>query len=385
MSRQETRSGPLTGFRVIEFAGLGPAPFAAMMLADHGAQVIRIARKGPAGPAGDIDLLARGRQHLGLDLKQPEAVQLALRLIASADALIEGFRPGVMERLGLGPKECAAANPALVYGRATGWGQSGPLAQAAGHDINYTALAGTLHAVGRPGEPPTPVPGFVGDFGGGGMLLAFGIVSALLEAQRSGQGQVIDAAVSDGAALLATLNHGWLASGQWQDEAGVNMGDGGAPFYNTYRCSDGRFISVGAIEPQFYRELLQRGGLADEALPAQWDRKGWPQMKARLAALFATRSRDEWCQLLENSEACFAPVLGFREAPQHPHHVARATFGVASGITQPNPAPRFARTVSAPAQALGREGQHSEAVLKDLGFSDAELQRLIAQGTVWVA
>ncbi len=378
-----TRRGPLAGLRIVEFAGLGPAPFAAMMLADHGAEVIRIARRGPPPPGGPIDLLARGRVHLGLDLKQPQAVQIALRLIGSAQGLIEGFRPGVMERLGLGPDPCLQANPALVYGRATGWGQTGPLAQAAGHDINYTALSGTLHAVGRPGEPPTPVPGFLGDFGGGGMLLAFGMVSAMLEATRSGRGQVIDAAVSDGAALLSTLNHGWLATGHWSTRAGTNMGDGGAHFYNTYRCSDGRFVSVGAIEPQFYRDLLQRCGIDDPAFGAQWDAAGWPALTERLRALFATRSRDEWCALLEGSDACFAPVLDFHEAPLHPHNVARETFGTASGVVQPNPAPRFSRTVSAPAAPVAEEGSGSRKVLQTLGLDAAEIDALLARGTIW--
>ena len=378
------KTGPLAGLRIVEFAGLGPAPFAAMMLADHGAEVVRIARRAPPGAPEGIDLLARGRRHLGLDLKQPAAQDVARRLVARSHGLIEGFRPGVMERLGLGPDECARINPALVYGRATGWGQDGPLAQAAGHDINYVALGGTLHAIGRPGEPPTPVPGFIGDFGGGGMMLAFGLLAALLEAQRTGRGQVVDAAVADGAALLATLNHGWLASGQWNLQAGTNMGDGGAPFYNTYRCADGRFVSVGAIEPPFYAELLRRCGLAgDPAFAAQWDRAAWPQQREQLAEMFNTRTRDEWCALLEGSDACFAPVLDFTEAPRHPHMAARQTFGTADGIVQPNPAPRFSRTVSAQAQALGSEGGDTRALLGTLDFSAAEVEALLAQGAAW--
>lgn len=376
--------GPLSGLRVIEFAGLGPAPFAAMMLADHGAQVIRIARPAAAPVGGDVDLLARGRLHLGLDLKRPEAIEVVLRLIESADALIEGFRPGVMERLGLGPQACLQRNPRLVYGRATGWGQSGPLAMAAGHDINYTALSGTLHAVGKHGEP-TPVPGFVGDFGGGGMMLAFGVLAAMLEAGRSGQGQVIDAAVSDGAALLATLVYGWRSAGQWNTQPGSNMGDGGAPFYNTYRCSDGRYISVGAIEPQFHRELLTRCGIAPETMPEQWNPALWPQRREQMAALFVTRTRDEWCALLEGSDACFAPVLDLDEAPAHPHNVARAAFSRVDGILQPNPAPRFSRTVSAESQPVRREGSDTDAVLQAAGFSAAEIERLLAQSVVWQA
>ena len=327
--------GPLAGIRILEFAGLGPAPFAAMMLADHGAEVIRIARRAPPGPGQELDLLTRGRRHLGLDLKQPEAVAIVRRLLATADGLIEGFRPGVMERLGLGPEDCAALQPRLVYGRATGWGQSGPLALAAGHDINYIALSGTLHCIGPAGSPPTPVPGFIGDFGGGGMMLAFGLLAALMEAGRSGRGQVVDAAISDGAALLATLNHGWHAIGQWSNDAGTNMGDGGAPFYNTYRCADGRDIAIGAIEAPFYRQLRERCGLDDPAFDAQWDRDTWPAQKARLAALFATRSRAEWRAVLEGSDACFAPVLSMADAPAHPHNKARGVFQDIAGVIQP--------------------------------------------------
>ena len=381
--RQPEGRGPLAGLKVVEFAGLGPAPFAAMMLADHGAEVVRIARPGPPGPGQTVDLLARGRAHLGLDLKQPEAIAVARRLVAGAQVLIEGFRPGVMERLGLGPDACLADNPRLVYGRATGWGQSGPLALTAGHDINYIALSGALHCIGPTGGPPTPVPGFIGDFGGGGMLLAFGILAALQTAQRTGRGQVVDAAVSDGAALLTTLNHGWRHIGEWTDEAGTNLGDGGAHFFNTYRCSDGRFISVGSIEPPFYRELLQRLGIDDPAFRAQWDRAGWPQLKQRLAAIFATRTRDEWCALLEGSDACFAPVLSLTEAPAHPHNVARGTFGVAGGITQPAPAPRFSGTSSPPVRALGQEGADTRAVLQAAGFDEATIERLLASGAAW--
>lgn len=378
------KTGPLAGFRVVEFAGLGPAPFAAMMLADHGAEVVRIARRAPPGAVEGIDLLARGRQHLGLDLKQAPALEVARRLIARSHALVEGFRPGVMERLGLGPADCEALNPALVYGRATGWGQDGPLAQAAGHDINYLSLSGVQQAIGREGEAPTPVPGFIGDFGGGGMMLAFGMLAALLAGQRSGHGQVVDAAVVDGAALLSTLNHGWLASGQWNTKAGTNMGDGGAPFYNTYRCADGRFVSVGAIEPPFYRELLRHTGLdGDPAFAHQWDRSAWPALRERMAAVFAMRTRDEWCAQLEGSDACFAPVLDFHEAPAHPHLAQRHTFGTASGIVQPNPAPRFSRDVSAAAAPTHAEGAHTGDVLLSLDFTPAQIAALREQGAVW--
>lgn len=380
------KAGPLSGLRIVEFAGLGPAPFAAMMLADHGAEVVRIARRAPPGAPEGIDLLARGRQHLGLDLKQPAARDVARRLIARSHALIEGFRPGVMERLGLGPRDCETLNPALVYGRATGWGQDGPLAQAAGHDINYLSLSGVQHAIGREGETPTPVPGFIGDFGGGGMMLAFGVLAALLAAKQTGRGQVVDAAVVDGAALLSTLNHGWLASGQWNTQAGTNMGDGGAPFYNTYRCADGRFVSVGAIEPPFYRELLQRTGLEHEpAFARQWDRAAWPALRERMAAVMATRTRDEWCAQLEGSDACFAPVLDFLEAPEHPHLAHRHTFGTAGGIVQPNPAPRFSLDVSAAAAPTHAEGAHTGDVLLELDFSAQEIADLREQGAVWSA
>lgn len=378
-------AGPLAGLRVVEFAGLGPAPFAAMMLADHGAQVIRIARREGSELGRSFDLLARGRRHLGLDLKRAQAVEAALRLIDQADVLIEGFRPGVMERLGLGPDVCLTRRPRLVYGRATGWGQSGPLAHSAGHDINYIALSGALHCVGPQEGPPTPVPGFIGDFGGGGMLLAFGVLAALHSAARTGRGQVVDAAVSEGAALLTTLNHGWLHSGEWLDRAGVNMGDGGAPFFNTYRCSDGRHVSIGAIEPQFYRELLQRCGVTDPAFDAQWNRDAWPDLKERFAALFATRSRDEWCALLEGSDACFAPVLSLAEAPGHAHHRARGSFGAAGGVVQPSPAPRFATTPSAPVQQRREEGADTHTLLQEIGFTDEEAAALLADGTAWSA
>ncbi|MFZ3287243.1 MAG: CaiB/BaiF CoA-transferase family protein, partial [Telluria sp.] len=341
-------AGPLAGIRVIEMVGLGPCPFAAMMLADMGAEVIRIDRK--ATPGADtpfpmlgtkFDVMARGRRSLALDLKQPGALEVALRLLDQADAVLEGFRPGVMERLGLGPDVCQARNPKLVYGRITGWGQSGPLAQAAGHDLNYLALTGMLHAMGRAGEPPAPPLNLVGDFGGGAMMLAFGVVCAMLEARRSGKGQVVDAAMTDGAALLGAMIYGFRAHGSWDERREANLLDGGAPFYDTYACADGKFISIGSIEPQFYALLLRLTGVSDPAFDAQMERSGWPALKAKLSALFKTRTRAQWCELLEGTDVCFAPVLDMAEAPQHPHNRARATFVEVDGVTQPAPAPRF--------------------------------------------
>jgi len=337
-------AGPLQGLKVIEMAGLGPGPFCAMLLADMGAEVLRIER--PGTPHTPHDILARGRTHLALDLRAGGAADQVLRLIERADVLIEGFRPGVMERLGLGPEPCLQRNPRLVYGRMTGWGQHGPLAQAAGHDINYIALSGALHAIGRSGEGPVPPLNLVGDFGGGAMLLAFGVLSALYEAQRSGQGQVIDAAMTDGAALLSAMMYGFKAAGRWSNQRGENLLDGGAHFYDTYACADGRYVAIGAIEPQFYALLRERCGIADDpAFDAQMDPAAWPLLKLRLADVFRTRTRDEWCALLEGSDACFAPVLDWDEAPQHPHNQARGTFVTAHGLTQPAPAPRFSRSV----------------------------------------
>ncbi|WP_342130337.1 CaiB/BaiF CoA transferase family protein [Hydrogenophaga sp. OTU3427] len=337
-------TGPLTGFKVLEFAGLGPAPFCGMVLADLGAEVVCIARPGSSPDATNI--LSRGRQWVHLDLRQPEGVATALDLVAHADALIEGFRPGVMERLGLGPDDCLARQTRLVYGRMTGWGQFGPLSHAAGHDINYIAISGALHAVGRAGEPPVPPLNYVGDFGGGGMLLAVGLLAALLESRRSGEGQVIDVAMTDGAALMSAMMYGFKAAGEWSNQRGDNLLDGGAFFYDTYACADGRHVAVGAIEPQFYAQLRQHCGLAsDPAFDAQMDRGQWIPLKARLAEVLATRTRDQWCALLEGTDACFAPVLDWDEAPRHPHNLARRTFFEDQGIVQPSPAPRFSRTV----------------------------------------
>jgi len=375
--------GPLRGLTIIEMAGLGPAPFCAMMLADMGAEVIRIDQKRKAGaPASAFfshpryDVLARGRRSLALDLKKPAGTRVALSLIAKADALLEGFRPGVMERLGLSPETCLQSNPKLVYGRMTGWGQHGPLAAAAGHDINYVALTGALSAIGRPGTPPAVPLNLVGDFGGGAMMMAFGLLCGILEAQRSGRGQVIDAAMTDGAALLAAAMYGFKADGQWSNERSSNMLDGGAPYYDTYTCADGKHIAIGAIEPQFYALLRERLGLNDPAFDHQNDRSRWPELKRRLAEVFATRTRDQWCELLEGSDACFAPVLDWDEAPRHPHNRERAVFTTVDGVLQPAPAPRFSRTPGTVKTPPVAPGEHSVAILKDCGMSDSEIEAL---------
>ena len=338
-------AGPLAGLRIIELAGIGPGPFAAMMLADHGAEVIRIDRPGARIDARDP--LLRSRRLIGLDLKSDEGKARVRELAKTADGLIEGFRPGVTERLGLGPEVLLADNPRLVYGRMTGWGQFGPYAQAAGHDINYIALAGALHAYGRAGEKPTPPINMVGDFGGGGMMLAFGMVSALLHAKTTGQGQVIDAAMTDGAATLMSMIWGFKANGIWTDDRGTNMLDTGAHFYDTYATGDGKWLSIGSIEPQFYAELRRLAGLADDPdFDAQMDRSQWGPLKDKLTALFLTRTRDEWGALMEMTDVCFAPVLSLAEAPAHPHNAARGTFIEVGGVMQPAPAPRYSVTVN---------------------------------------
>lgn len=330
-------------------AAIGPVPFCGMMLSDMGADVVRIDRKAATAMHAS-NPVNRGRRSIALDLKDPADLQTLHQLIDHADGLIEGFRPGVMERLTLGPEPCLERNPQLVYGRMTGWGQTGPLAQAAGHDINYIALSGALHAMSRDGQPPSPPLNLVGDYGGGAMLLTVGMLAAMLEAARSGKGQVVDAAMTDGSALLMSLFHGLQATGHWQDPPGSNMLDGGAHFYNTYACADGRFISIGPIEPQFYTEFLQRCGIDDPAYSAQMDKQTWPSLKDKLAALFLTRTCDEWCQLLEGTDACFAPVLNTAQAAAHPHNLARQTFVTVDGVTQAAPAPRFSRT---PAEIRG--------------------------------
>ncbi len=379
--------GPLTGFRVLEFVGIGPGPFCGMMLSDAGAEVLAIDRAGRVGkePSFPVstDVMARGRRNVGLDLKSEAGREVALRLIESADALIEGFRPGVMERLGLGPEVCLERNPRLVYGRMTGWGQEGPIAHSAGHDINYIALAGALHAVGRPGAPPTPPLNLFGDFGGGGMLLAYGLVCALLETQRPGQGQVVDAAMVDGAAALMAMIYGGHAAGWWKDERASNFIDGGSHYYDSYETKDGKFIALGSIEPQFYAELLEKSGLGEEMnLPKQNDRVRWPEMKERVAAVFRTKTRDEWCALMEGSDVCFAPVLSLAEAPKHPHNLARKTFVELEGTVHPAPAPRFSRTPSEIAAPPAPAGAHTRDALAAWGFEAEELDRLAGDGTI---
>jgi alpha-methylacyl-CoA racemase len=382
-------AGPLSGIKVIEMVGIGPCPFAAMMLADMGAEVIRIDRKPKPGAANPFpmlgtkfDVMARGRRSLALDLKHPEAREIVLQLAEQADILIEGFRPGVMERLGLGPDDCLARNPKLVFGRITGWGQSGPLSQSAGHDLNYIALSGMLHAMGRADSPPAPPLNLVGDFGGGAMMLAFGVVCAALEARSSGKGQVVDAAMTDGSALLGAMMYGLRAFGSWNDNREANMLDGGAPFYDTYACRDGKFLSVGAIEPQFYAQLLELTGATDPDLQKQWSQKRWPELKAKFAVLFATRTRDEWCDLLEGTDACVAPVLDMSEAPLHPHNRARGAFVDIDGVTQPAPAPRFSRTAPEAGQGPAAPGAHSAAVLADWGWSVEAIEALQSGGVI---
>jgi alpha-methylacyl-CoA racemase len=378
--------GPLAGITVIEIAGIGPGPYCGMMLADLGADVIRIDRAA-AVRGGDperppADLLGRGRRSVGVDLKSPDGVEVVLGLVETADALIEGFRPGVTERLGIGPEECLARNPRLVYGRMTGWGQDGPYATTAGHDINYISLAGALEPIGRKGQAPVPPLNLIGDFGGGGLLLAFGVVAALLDARRSGEGQVIDAAMVDGAASLMTMTHSFRAMGIWNDERGTNMLDTGAHFYDVYECADGKYVSIGSIEPQFYAELLRLTGLEGEDLPWQQDRSQWPVLKERLAAIFRTRTRDEWCEVMEGTDVCFAPVLAIPEAIEHPHNVERGTFVEVAGITQPGPAPRFSRTPGAVRRPPAHPGQHTDEVLTEAGLDADRVAKLREAGVI---
>jgi alpha-methylacyl-CoA racemase len=378
--------GPLNGVKVLEVAGIGPGPFAAMMLADMGAEVLRIDRAGSVR-GGDperppLDPLARGRRSVGIDLKQPAGVELLLELVEGADALVEGFRPGVAERLGFGPDTCLARNPKLVYGRMTGWGQEGPYAHTAGHDINYIALAGALAHLGRAGEPPTPPINLVGDFGGGGMLMAFGVVCGLLESSRSGQGQVIDAAMVDGAALLMTMMHGFAAMGMWNDERGTNLLDTGAHCYDVFETSDGKWVSIGSLEPQFYAELLDKLPVDPADFANQHDRSAWPAMKEKLGAVFRTRTRQEWCEVFEGSDVCFAPVLTMTEAASHPHNQQRGTFVEVAGLVQPAPAPRFSRTPPAVPSAPPHAGQHTDAALADWGVDPGRLDGLRDAGVV---
>jgi alpha-methylacyl-CoA racemase len=381
-------TGPLAGVRIIEIAGIGPGPFAAMLLADMGAEVIRVERtqsvRGPAPESAHWDVLLRGRRNVAIDLKHERGVETLLRLVEHADALIEGFRPGVMERLGVGPDRCLALNPRLVFGRMTGWGQSGPLANTAGHDINYISLAGALAHFGRQGQAPVPPLNMVGDFGGGGLMLAFGVVCALLESRTSGRGQVVDAAMVDGSATLMSMFWAFRNAGLFDEQRpGTNLLDTGAHFYDVYQCLDGKYLAVGAIEPQFYALFLELVGLAeDPEMEPQMDREKWPAMKAKVAARIITKSRDEWASIFEGTDACVAPVLTMSEAAKHPHNVERGTFIEPDGVTQPAPAPRFSRTAVGVPSSPSHPGQHSREVLTEAGFSASEIDALIRVGAV---
>jgi len=367
--------GPLSGIKVVEFAGIGPGPFCGMLLSDMGADVVRIDRKGGHG-GSKFDITARGRRSIAMDLKKPEAVEACLKLIAEADMLQEGFRPGVMERLGLGPDVCLKRNPKLVYGRMTGWGQTGPMAKAAGHDLNYISLTGAAHAIGRPGEKPVPPLNLVGDFGGGALYLALGMVSALNHAQRTGEGQVIDAAMTDGATSLMAMFYGFTASGMWTDTHGTNMLDGGAHFYDTYETSDGQWVSIGSIEPQFYALLREKMGLEDPYWDDQMNRDKWPEMTEKLAVVFKTKTRDEWCDIMEGTDICFAPILSIKETINHPHNKARDTVVEIDGVVQPNIAPRFSGTPSEIQGPVPSIGEHNDEALSDWGFSADDVAAL---------
>jgi alpha-methylacyl-CoA racemase len=379
-------SGPLEGIRIIELAGLGPAPFAGMMLSDAGADIIRVDRADrasyPPREEPHVDLMNRGRRSIAVDLKHREGVELVLRLVEVADGLMEGFRPGVSERLGLGPDVCLARNQKLVYGRMTGYGQDGPMAQAAGHDIDYIALSGALEAIGRAGERPVPPLNLVGDFGGGGMLLAYGMVGAILGARTTGKGQVVDAAMVDGAASLMTMTYTLRSAGIWQDARGTNLLDTGAHFYEVYETSDAKFMGVGAIEPQFYAELMRLLGLGDEDPSTQMDRTTWPAMKERFAAIFATRTRDEWEVVFAGTDACVAPVLSATEAPDHPHNRERGTFTEVAGVVQPAPSPRFVSTPGSIRRPPPNPGQHGDEALADWGLSGDEVAGLRESGAI---
>jgi alpha-methylacyl-CoA racemase len=381
--------GPLEGIRIVELAGIGPGPFCAMLLSDMGAEVIRVDRAMMVGQDTDRDgndarfnLLARGRRNIAVDLKHPAAVDAVLRLIDRADALLEGFRPGVMERLGLGPDLCLARNPKLVYGRMTGWGQDGPIARTAGHDINYIALSGVLHSIGEAGGPPVPPLNLVGDFGGGALYLAMGVLAGIISARSNGKGQVIDCSMVEGSASLMMMMYGALASGAWTEERGHNRTDGGAHYYRVYETKDGEYVSVGAIEPQFYALLLQHTGLEGETLPEQTDRADWPGMQQRLARIFKEKTRSEWTEIMQQTDICFAPVLRMSEALSHPHNVHRESFVEIDGIAQPAPAPRFLGTPTRVQRPPARVGEHTEAILKDWGFSADEIADLHRSGAV---
>lgn len=374
-------SGPLTGVKIVEFAGIGPGPFCGMLFADMGAEVVRIDRKGGRG-GSKFDISSRGKRSVAFDLKNPQAIEAVLKLLEGADALIEGFRPGVMERLGLGPDAVLKRNPKLVYGRMTGWGQTGPLAPAAGHDLNYISITGAVGSMGKEGEKP-PIPlNLVGDFGGGALYLAMGVCAALVEAGRSGKGQVIDVAMSDGAASLMTMFYGFKASGMWSDKRYDNMLDGGAPFYDTYETSDGKYVGIGSIEPQFYALLREKAGLSDAEFDHQHDKSKWPSLKAKLAAVIKTKTRDEWDALMLGTDVCYAPILNLDEAPKHAHNVARETFLTIDGVVQPAPAPRFSRTVSKVGGPAPEIGADNDSVLAGWGFDAAAVDALKSSGAI---
>jgi len=373
--------GPLTGTKVIELAGIGPGPFCGMMLADMGADVIRVDRAG-SHASRNPDVLTRGRKSVAVNLKSDAGKEVILKLCESSDALFEGFRPGVVERLGIGPADCMARNTKLVYGRMTGWGQEGPMAQAAGHDINYISLTGALHAIGEKGQKPVPPLNLVGDFGGGGMMLAFGLVCALLATKNSGKGQVVDTAMVDGAAILMSMFYSMQGAGLLKNERGSNVLDGGAHFYGTYETSDGEWISVGSIEPQFYALLLEKTGLDPDAFSAQMDQGRWPEYKDKIAQVFRSKTRDEWREIMEGTDVCFAPVLSTAEVADHPHNIARRTFLELDDMVQPAPAPRFSRTEVGVSHGSRIAGEDTSSVLSEMGYSDSEIDSLVASGAV---
>jgi len=373
-------SGPLSGLKIVEFAGIGPGPFCGMLLSDLGADVVRVDRKG-SGRASPADVTSRGRRSVALDLKSPDAIEAVLKLLESADGLIEGFRPGVMERLGLGPDVVLARNPKLVFGRMTGWGQTGPYAKAAGHDMNYIAITGALHAIGTEDKPVPPL-NLVGDFGGGALYLAFGLMAGIISARETGKGQVIDCAMSDGAASLMAMFYGFKGAGIWKDERRSNLLDGGAHFYDTYQCADGKWISIGSIEPQFYALLLEKTGITDPEFANQMDRSAWPSLKAKLQDVLRTKTQAEWCAIMDATDICFAPVLDLEEAPKHAHNVARETFVTIEGVVQPAPAPRFSATPGAIQGPPPKIGAHNDEALADWGFTAAEVVALKEKGAL---
>jgi len=374
--------GPLKGLKIIEMAGIGPGPFCGMVLADLGAELIRVDRASAIGTGSKKEPSNRGKKSIAIDLKSKEGVEIVLKLVETADAIFEGFRPGVMERLGLGPNVCLERNERIVFGRMTGWGQEGPLAKSAGHDINYISLSGALAAIGRPGSPPVPPLNLIGDFGGGGMLLALGLVAGLLESKESKKGQVVDAAMTDGSALLMTMIYSMQSSGLWKNSLGSNLLDGGSHFYDTYECKDGKFISIGSIEPQFYELLCKIAELDDSVFSNQMDRQFWPEQKKVIKEIFLNKTREEWCALMEGTDVCFAPVLNMAEAPLHPHNIERKTFIELEGVTQPAPAPRFSRTDPEIVSSPSLVGEHTDEVLKAIGLNEEDINSLKTSGAV---